>query len=245
MSTIEPANTATRSHSTAGVSTATLADVDILAELDAIVRVLSQFASTGRQLWKASEALADNRRRNEDFLATLAHELRNQFAAIVAAAAILQQRMPGDDSAAHAIDVIVRQSHRVSRLVEDLLDIARIDSGNLRRHSSNGTTARRECKTSESQDVISWSTQPSKDRSMGNDEIEWWERQRQEDLKTLIVDARSLGLDATRIIADAPEAYRKVMDLGLNRELIRMDIRSELDAIIHALRGAIERAKRL
>jgi signal transduction histidine kinase len=73
----------------------------------------------------------DNRLQNDDFLATLAHELRNPCAAIVAAAAILQQRITGDVHASHAIDVIVRQSHHVSRLVDDLLDIARIDRGKL------------------------------------------------------------------------------------------------------------------
>jgi signal transduction histidine kinase len=126
-----PGKPAPRSDPTGEGSPATHTDVDILAEVDAIVRGLSQFASAGSQPWKASQSLAENRRRKDDLLATLAHELRNPLAAIVTAASVLQERTAADDRATHAIDVIVRQSHHVSRLIDDLLDIARIERGKL------------------------------------------------------------------------------------------------------------------
>ena len=48
-----------------------------------IVRVLSQFASAGWQLWQTSEAAAAIAERKDDFLATLSHELRNPFGTIL------------------------------------------------------------------------------------------------------------------------------------------------------------------
>jgi signal transduction histidine kinase len=95
-----------------------------------IMDVLARFASAGWQLWQASESLIADSRRKDDFMATLGHELRNPLAAITTAAAILQQQTH-PPSLTRAIGVIARQTEHVSRLVDDLLDIARIGSGKL------------------------------------------------------------------------------------------------------------------
>jgi signal transduction histidine kinase len=96
------------------------------------VRVLARFASAAWDLWKACEATLDTNRRKDGFLAMLGHELRNPLAAATAAAAILRQRLKDDDDGAiRATDVIARQCHRMSRLVEDLLDVARIGYGKM------------------------------------------------------------------------------------------------------------------
>jgi signal transduction histidine kinase len=58
--------------------------------------------------------------------------LRNPLAATIAAAAVLRQRLKDDAGAIRAADVIARQCHRMSRLVEDLLDVARIGYGKMR-----------------------------------------------------------------------------------------------------------------
>ena len=92
--------------------------------------MLSQFASAAWQLWKTTESLAESSRRKDDFLATLGHELRNPIGAIAAAASVLQQCVT-DDRATRAANVVARQSLHVSRLLDDLLDIARISSGKL------------------------------------------------------------------------------------------------------------------
>lgn len=100
------------------------------AEDERIVSVLATLASAGWQLWQASEVMAANSRRKDDFLATLAHELRNPLSAIAGATSVLQQRtLP--PSASRAIGIIDRQTQHVSRLVSDLLDIARIVNGKL------------------------------------------------------------------------------------------------------------------
>lgn len=106
------------------------ADRKFDAEDERIVSVLATLASAGWQLWKASEVMAADSRRKDDFLATLAHELRNPLSAIAAASAVLQQRTQ-PPSVSQAIGVITRQTQHMSRLIADLLDIARIVSGKL------------------------------------------------------------------------------------------------------------------
>ena len=77
------------------------------------------------------EALRDADRRKDEFLATLAHELRNPLAPICNAVAILQKRGPVDPELAWSRAVIDRQVGHMSRLIDDLLDIARIAGGKL------------------------------------------------------------------------------------------------------------------
>jgi PAS domain S-box-containing protein len=78
------------------------------------------------------ETLRDADRRKDEFLATLAHELRNPLAPVRNAVAILGKRGPLDPELAWSREVIGRQVEQMSRLIDDLLDIARIASGKLR-----------------------------------------------------------------------------------------------------------------
>jgi PAS domain S-box-containing protein len=67
-----------------------------------------------------------------DFLATLAHELRNPLSPIRNAVALMGQAPAGDiEVQRKAREVIVRQVSHLSRLVDDLLDVARISEGKL------------------------------------------------------------------------------------------------------------------
>ena len=79
----------------------------------------------------AEEALRQADRRKDEFLATLAHELRNPLAALVSQVDLL--RLTGGDAAARARSVAVmdRQTRQVTRLINDLLDISRITQGHL------------------------------------------------------------------------------------------------------------------
>ena len=80
---------------------------------------------------RAEEALREAGRRKDEFLAMLAHELRNPLAPIRTAADLL--RLRGDDPAVvgHAAGVIHRQVGHMTRLVEDLLDVSRITRGKI------------------------------------------------------------------------------------------------------------------
>ncbi len=73
--------------------------------------------------------LAD--RRKDEFLATLAHELRNPLAPIRNAAEIIKAKGPLDPDLAWGRDVIERQVGQMARLLDDLLDISRITRNTL------------------------------------------------------------------------------------------------------------------
>lgn len=70
-------------------------------------------------------------RRKDEFLATLAHELRNPLAPISNATALLKVVKDNPDKFEHARGMIERQTAHMVRLVDDLLDISRISSGKM------------------------------------------------------------------------------------------------------------------
>ena len=79
----------------------------------------------------AKEKLRDADRRKDEFLATLAHELRNPLAPVRNAVAILDLKGPEDSELQWARDVIDRQMKQMSRLVDDLLDVSRVSRGKM------------------------------------------------------------------------------------------------------------------
>jgi PAS domain S-box-containing protein len=79
----------------------------------------------------AEEALRDADRRKDQFIATLAHELRNPLAPIRTGVAILGREGTADADRAWSRAVIERQVAHMARLVDDLLDVARVSSGKL------------------------------------------------------------------------------------------------------------------
>ena len=79
----------------------------------------------------AEEGLREADRRKDDFLAVLAHELRNPLAPIRNALAILGKKESPDPEIAWSREVIDRQVEQLARLVDDLLDIERIARGRL------------------------------------------------------------------------------------------------------------------
>jgi len=80
----------------------------------------------------AELALREADQRKDEFLAMLAHELRNPLAPIRSSIELLQRIPASDDPrAARAQDIIERQCARLAEIVDDLLDLSRIDSGNI------------------------------------------------------------------------------------------------------------------
>lgn len=76
------------------------------------------------------EAEAASRAKDE-FLAMLGHELRNPLSAIAAAIEVLNHVEASADAAASARSVIGRQTRHLARLMDDLLDVARVISGKI------------------------------------------------------------------------------------------------------------------
>ncbi len=81
---------------------------------------------------EAEVALREADRRKDEFLAMLAHELRNPLAPILHAVNALRQLDPGSTQADWCKEVIERQVLHLSRLVDDLLDISRITQGKVK-----------------------------------------------------------------------------------------------------------------
>jgi PAS domain S-box-containing protein len=79
--------------------------------------------------YKASIALLDADRRKDEFLAMLAHELRNPLAPIGAAADLLQLVKLDEDGVKKTSAVIGRQVKHMTGLIDDMLDVSRVTRG--------------------------------------------------------------------------------------------------------------------
>ncbi|TFZ06194.1 PAS domain-containing sensor histidine kinase [Ramlibacter henchirensis] len=79
------------------------------------------------------EELRRANRRKDEFLATLSHELRNPLAPMATAIHVLRKVCPAQDDelARSSLSIIERQVRHMTRLVDDLLDMARITSGKV------------------------------------------------------------------------------------------------------------------
>jgi signal transduction histidine kinase len=83
------------------------------------------------ELRARADALAGSDRRKDEFLAMLAHELRNPLGVIATASYLLAQTEWPSPSAGRAVAIVQRQTQHLVRLVEDLLDMSRITRGKV------------------------------------------------------------------------------------------------------------------
>ena len=101
----------------------------------------SVLLATVRALLRACQAEADCRRalaelvmvdrRKDEFLAMLAHELRNPLNAIAAANSLLERAGPQDAENARLREIVARQTRHLTRLVDDLLEVSRVTQGQV------------------------------------------------------------------------------------------------------------------
>ncbi len=92
---------------------------------DRIIGVVSEITDRMR----ITEALRDANRNKDEFLAMLAHELRNPLAPISSAAQLLTTGRADPAQTARAGAVIARQATHMNRLLDDLLDVSRVTQG--------------------------------------------------------------------------------------------------------------------
>jgi PAS domain S-box-containing protein len=97
-----------------------------LTEVDALCMVVTDLTDQ-----KKREELQEANRRKDEFLAMLAHELRNPLAPIANALQILRLAEADAPAVEHAKDVMHRQLQHMVRLVDDLLDVSRITKGKI------------------------------------------------------------------------------------------------------------------
>ncbi len=82
------------------------------------------------RLQKSEEALRDADRRKDEFLGTLAHELRNPLAPLRMGLSLLRSAAPGPDTI-RLREMMERQIGHLVSLIDDLLDVSRIGSGKV------------------------------------------------------------------------------------------------------------------
>ena len=83
------------------------------------------------EIKRMEESLRETDRRKDEFLATLAHELRNPLAPIRNSLQILKMRRVDAGTAQQIVGVMERQLHQLVRLVDDLLDVSRVMRGKI------------------------------------------------------------------------------------------------------------------
>ncbi|MDQ2823473.1 MAG: ATP-binding protein [Pseudomonadota bacterium] len=110
-----------------------------LQQRDAAAALADALRDANEQLVVAAMAAQDSRddaeaanRRQNEFLAMLAHELRNPLAPIGMAATLLARAPDATPQTLQMTDVVKRQVQHMSRLLDDLLDAARISSGKIK-----------------------------------------------------------------------------------------------------------------
>src|SRR5690606_14580767 len=84
-----------------------------------------------RELERRSAQLEDADRRKNEYLAMLAHELRNPLAPLRKGVHVLRRLAAQDERSMMMLDIMDRQVTHLSRLVSDLLDISRITRGTI------------------------------------------------------------------------------------------------------------------
>jgi signal transduction histidine kinase/ActR/RegA family two-component response regulator len=108
---------------------------DMLAELGKRSEALEQsnrnLQHEMQERLGAEEALKTADRRKDEFLATLAHELRNPLAPLTTGLQILRRAGPDAHASERAYAMMDRQLRQMVRLVDDLIDVSRITTGKL------------------------------------------------------------------------------------------------------------------
>lgn len=114
-----------------------------IVEVDALHRALrnagaalaASEAERGALLEREQQArrIAEQENRTKDeFLAMLGHELRNPLSGIAGAVALLETEALGDEQRARARGILRRQTSHLTRIIDDLLDLARLSRGKIR-----------------------------------------------------------------------------------------------------------------
>jgi PAS domain S-box-containing protein len=114
-----------------GVSISLRDDHGVLRGFGKILRDYTEEKLNEERLRDRATILAEADRHRNEFLAVLAHELRNPLAPILSSLHILSREEPEGPRREKARGIIERQVRQLSRLIDDLLDVSRITSGKI------------------------------------------------------------------------------------------------------------------
>jgi two-component system, sensor histidine kinase len=105
--------------------------IELSRKADELARTVAERQRAEAELTRINGRLAEADRRKDEFLAMLAHELRNPLAPIINGLALFAQCRLEEPSLQRAREAMERQVGHLQRLVDDLLDVARITSGQI------------------------------------------------------------------------------------------------------------------
>ncbi|MEK0085583.1 ATP-binding protein [Benzoatithermus flavus] len=116
--------------------------IQILDETSQVIEHSQQLEQKSRELERATAELRDANERlrqldqlKDDFLATVSHELRTPLTSIRSFSEILLDNPDlGQEERDHFLEIIVRESDRLTRLINDFLDLSKIESGRMEWH---------------------------------------------------------------------------------------------------------------
>jgi signal transduction histidine kinase len=95
------------------------------------IRDITERRRMERQLQEQAKQLANESRLKDEFLAMLAHELRNPMAPICNGFDVLRILPPSGEEAKQTLDMMEEQTHNLVRLIDDLLDVSRVTRGKM------------------------------------------------------------------------------------------------------------------
>ena len=117
-------------------------DIGVLVEAfnGMLAEVEARTGELEREMVVREQAEAELRvvdRKKDEFLATLAHELRNPLAPMTNAVALVRRPGADGESRDKALSILDRQLRHMVRLIDDLLDVSRVATGKLSLHMEN------------------------------------------------------------------------------------------------------------
>jgi PAS domain S-box-containing protein len=104
---------------------------DFTEEDQAILQQLAATAAVGIENARLYDSLKEQDRRKDEFLAMLAHELRNPLAPVRTGLELLRHTGPTDKRSVDTRNMMSRQIGHLVRLIDDLMDVSRISRGKL------------------------------------------------------------------------------------------------------------------
>ncbi|HSE02265.1 MAG TPA: sensor histidine kinase [Burkholderiales bacterium] len=118
--------------------------MNIIDEASQVLAYSRQLEQKSRELEAASQNLRDANQRlqeldrlKDDFISTVTHELRTPLTSIRAFSEILRDNPRLDDAQrAQFLGTVIKESERLTRLINQVLDLSKIESGNAEWHSS-------------------------------------------------------------------------------------------------------------
>jgi len=116
--------------------------MDILDEASQVIAYSQKLEAATAELKQANERLKELDRLKDDFMSTVTHELRTPLTSIRSFSEILFDNPALDESQRqNFLSIIIKESERLTRLINQVLDVAKIESGRMQWHWSEADPA--------------------------------------------------------------------------------------------------------